>query len=77
MNLLDLGFIQAKKDIIPIGNPGTGKTFLSKWFAYAATQTGIKTLFTTAMDMINQLVVAENHHTMLKKFRFYQSQELL
>jgi DNA replication protein DnaC len=27
LNLLDLGFIQAKKDIILIGNPGTGKTF--------------------------------------------------
>ncbi len=77
LNLLDLGFIQAKKDIILIGNPGTGKTFLSKCFAYAATQTGIKTLFTTAMDMINQLVAAENDHTMLKKLQFYQSQDLL
>jgi DNA replication protein DnaC len=50
LNLLDLGFIQAKKDIILIGNPGTGKTWLSKCIAYAATQNGVKTLFITAMQ---------------------------
>jgi len=72
-----LTFIQDKKDIILIGNPGTGKTFLSRCIAYAATQEGIKTLFTTAMDMINQLVAAEAEHTFLKKLQYYQSQELL
>ncbi len=77
LNLMDLKFIQDKKDIILIGNPGTGKTFLSRCIAYAATQAGIKTLFTTAMDMINQLVAAEAEHTLLKKLQYYQSQDLL
>ncbi|RLC55503.1 MAG: hypothetical protein DRH89_07580, partial [Candidatus Cloacimonadota bacterium] len=40
-----------------------GKTFLSRCVAYAATQAGIKTLFTTTMDMINQLVAAKTDHT--------------
>ncbi|MCF6247385.1 MAG: ATP-binding protein [Desulfobacula sp.] len=77
LNLIDLGFVQNKKDIIMIGNPGTGKTFLSKCIAYAATQAGIKTLFTTAMDMINQLVAAQTDHTLIKKLKFYQSQDIL
>lgn len=77
LNLVDLGFIRDQKDIIFIGNPGTGKTFLSKCIAYAATQAGIKTLFTTAVDMINQLVAAEQDHTLLKKLKYYQSQDLL
>ena len=77
LNLMDLEFIRAKKDIISIGNPGTGKTFLSRCIAYAATQAGIKTLFTTAIDMINQLVAAEADHTLLKKLQYYQSQDLL
>lgn len=77
LNLMNLRFIQEKKDIILIGNPGTGKTFLSRCIAYAATQAGIKTLFTTAMDMINQLVAAEAEHTLLKKLQYYQSQDLL
>lgn len=77
LNLMDLGFVQDKKDIILIGNPGTGKTFLSKCIAYAATQAGFKTLFTTAMDMINQLVAAQTDHTLLKKLKYYQSQDIL
>ena len=77
LNLIDLGFVQDKKDIILIGNPGTGKTFLSKCIAYAATQAGIKTLFTTAVDMINQLVAAQTDNTLLKKLKYYQSQDIL
>lgn len=77
LNLVDLKFIHDKKDVIFIGNPGTGKTFLSRCIAYAATQAGIKTFFTTAVDMINHLVAAEQDHTLLKKLNYYQSQDLL
>jgi len=77
LNLIDLAFIQQKKDIILIGNPGVGKSFLAKCIAYAATQAGIKTLFTTAMDMINHLIAAEADHSLLKKLQYYQTQELL
>ncbi len=77
LSLVDLKFIHDRKDIIFIGNPGTGKTFLSRCIAYAATQAGIKTLFTTAVDMINHLVAAEQDHTLLKKLNYYQSQDLL
>jgi len=77
VNLMDLEFIKHRKDIILIGNPGVGKSFLAKCMAYAATQVGIKVLFTTAMDMINHLIAAEADHSLLKKLQFYQSQELL
>jgi DNA replication protein DnaC len=77
VNLMDLEFIKHRKDIILIGNPGVGKSFLAKCMAYAATQAGIKVLFTTAMDMINHLIAAEADHSMLKKLHYYQSQELL
>jgi DNA replication protein DnaC len=77
LNLMDLGFIKQRKDIILIGNPGVGKSFLAKCMAYAATQAGIKVLFTTAMDMINHLIAADADHSLLKKLHHYQSQELL
>ena len=67
LNLMDLEFINQKKDIILIGNPGTGKSFLARAIAYAATQAGLKTLFTTAMDMVNHLIEAEADHNLLKK----------
>lgn len=77
VNLIDLEFIKHRKDIILIGNPGVGKSYLAKCMAYAATQAGLKVLFTTAMDMINHLIAAEADHSMLKKLQYYQSQELL
>jgi len=77
VNLMDLGFIEHRKDIILIGNPGVGKSFLAKCVAYAATQAGLKVLFTTAMDMINHLIAADADHSLLKKLHHYQSQELL
>ena len=77
LNLTSLEFVQQKKDVIVIGNPGTGKSFLAKCIAYAATQAGKKVLFTTAMDMINHLIAAEADQSLLKKLHFYQSQDLL
>jgi len=77
LNLTSLSFLQQKQDVILIGNPGTGKSFLAKCIAYAATQAGKKVLFTTAMDMINHLIAAEADHSLLKKLYHYQSQDLL
>lgn len=77
LNLMDMEFIQKRQDIVLIGNPGVGKSHLAKCLAYTATQKGVKTLFTSAMDMINQLVNAEASHTLLKKLHYYQSQDLL
>ncbi|HHB75160.1 MAG TPA: AAA family ATPase [Desulfobulbus sp.] len=77
LGLMDLEFIRQKKDIVLIGNPGVGKSLLAKTIAYAATQEGIKTLFTSAMDMINQLIAAQDGHDLLKKLKTYQSPDLL
>lgn len=77
LNLLDLEFVRQRKDIILIGNPGVGKSFLAKCLAYATTQAGIKTLFTTAMDMLNHLIAAEAAHSLLTKLSFYETPDLL
>lgn len=77
LSLLDLIFIRQKKDIVLIGNPGVGKSLLAKTIGYAATQDGIRTLFTSAVDMINQLVAAQDGHDLLKKLKTYQTPDLL
>lgn len=77
LELTSLSFLKHKADVILIGNPGTGKSFLAKCIAYQATQAGKKVLFTTAMDMINHLIAAEADHSLLKKLNLYQSQDLL
>ena len=77
LNLLNLDFLKEHKDVILIGNPGTGKTFLAKCIAYATCNANIKVLFTTAIDMINHLIAAEADHSLLKKLHYYQSPTLL
>jgi DNA replication protein DnaC len=77
LHLLDLEFIKERMDVILIGNPGTGKTFLANCIAGAACNANVKVFFTTAMDMINHLIAAEADHSLLKKLHFYQSPDLL
>ena len=77
LNLMTPEFILEKKDVIFIGHPGTGKTFLAKCIGYQATQAGIKVLFTSTMDMINHLIASEADHSLIKKLTYYQSPDLL
>jgi len=77
LNLMSLEFIEQKKDIILIGNPGVGKSFLAKCMAYEATIACKKVLFTTAMDMINHLIAAEADKSLLNKLNYYVKPALL
>jgi DNA replication protein DnaC len=77
LHLLDMEFIRERMDVILIGNPGTGKTFLANCVAGAACNANVKVLFTTAIDMINHLIAAEADHSLLKKLQYYQSPDLL
>ena len=77
LNLLSLEFIRERMDVILIGNPGTGKTFLAKCIATAACNANIKVLFTSAMEMVNHLIAADADRSLLKKLQYYQSPALL
>jgi DNA replication protein DnaC len=77
LRLLECDFIENHKDVIFIGSPGTGKTRLAKTIAYQACLKNKRVLFTTAMDMINQLIAAQSDHSLLKKLKYYQNPPLL
>ena len=77
LDLLNLDFISKHRDVILIGNPGTGKTFLAKCIGFAACNANKKVLFTSAMDMINQLIAADVDHSLVKKLSIYTSTDLL
>jgi len=77
LRLLDLDFIAEGTNVILIGNPGTGKTFLSKIIAWRACQARHRVLFTSAMDMLNQLLASQLDHSLVRKLKIYTAPSLL
>jgi DNA replication protein DnaC len=77
LRMLDLTFLQAGTNLVLIGNPGVGKTFLAKIFGWKACQANQRVLFTTAMDMLNQLSASQVDHSLVRKLKAYTEPTLL
>jgi len=77
LRLLDLSFLTKGTNIVLIGNPGVGKTFLAKVIAWRACQANQRVLFTTAMDMLNHLLASQVDHSVVRKLRTYTEPSLL
>jgi DNA replication protein DnaC len=77
LHLLDLDFVKQGTNIILIGNPGTGKTYLSKIIGWKACQANLRVLFTPAMQMLNQLVASQADHSLVRKLKIYTDPTLL
>ena len=77
LRLLDLSFIANGTNLILIGNPGVGKTFLSKIVGWRACQSNQRVLFTNAMDMLNHLLASQVDHSLVRKLKAYTEPALL
>jgi DNA replication protein DnaC len=77
LHTLGLDFVGKRGHLIFLGRGGLGKTHLATAIGYAACQREIRTLFTTAADMINRLVAAKSDHTLERALRRYCSPRLL
>ncbi len=77
LHLLDLDFVKQGTNIVLIGNPGTGKTFLSKIIGWKACQANLRVLITPAMQMLNQLVASQADHSLVRKLKIYTDPTLL
>lgn len=77
LRLLDLDFLQKGTNVVLIGNPGVGKTYLAKVIGWRACQANHGVLFTTAMDMLNQLNASQVDHSLVRKMRAYTEPALL
>ena len=77
LRLLDLSFLDKGTNLVLIGNPGVGKTFLAKLIAWRACQANQRVLFTTAMDMLNHLLASQVDHSLVRKLKTYTEPTLL
>jgi DNA replication protein DnaC len=64
LHLASLHFIHEKRNVIFLGPPGTGKTHLAIALGLKAAQAKHKVLFTTAVEVVTQLLTAEQSGTL-------------
>jgi DNA replication protein DnaC len=77
LRLLDLEFLRNGTNLVLIGNPGVGKTYLARIFGWKACQANHRVLFTTAMDMLNHLLASQVDHSLVRKLKTYTEPTLL
>jgi len=77
LRLLDLDFLTQGTNVVIIGNPGTGKTYLAKIIGWKVCQANCRILFTTAMNMVNQLVASQVDHSLVRKLKTYTDPTVL
>ncbi len=77
LRLLDLDFLDQGTNVVLIGNPGVGKTYLARILGWRACQANRRVLFTTAMDMLNHLVASQADHSLVRRLKFYTDPTLL
>jgi len=70
-------FIREKKNIVFIGNPGTGKTHLSIAIGIRALMKGFKVYFTSVAEMLQNLNASRADNSYYQKVSFYLAPELL
>ena len=74
-DLIELGFIDDKENIICIGNPGRGKTHLAIALGIAACMADKRVLFTNVPNLVIELKEAMSRHEITnykKKFERYE-----
>lgn len=76
-NLLRLSFITKKSNVVFVGGVGLGKTHLASALGYQACLMGHKVLFTSAIDVINSLIAAQQVGRLKQELKTYLKPSLL
>jgi DNA replication protein DnaC len=76
-DLATLRFIEEKRPIVWLGQPGCGKTHLAVALAILAVEAGYRGYFTTGNDMVRQLLSAQRDGNFAHKLRTYTAPTVL
>ncbi|KPA11460.1 IstB ATP binding domain-containing protein [Candidatus Magnetomorum sp. HK-1] len=77
MELSTLNFIDRKQGIILAGNSGTGKSYIAKALILCACQRLYRSRYTTASDMLKELMSGLSDESLEQKLKKYISPEVL
>ncbi len=75
--LLDFGFIDERHNLVFIGPPGVGKTHLAIGIGHKAVEAGYRVLFRTALDLVEDLELAEMKGELKKRVAQLAKYDLL
>lgn len=75
--LLDFNFIDERRNVIFIGPPGVGKTHLAISIGIEAVSAGYKVLFKSALDLVEELELAEMKGELKKRLTQLGKYDLL
>jgi DNA replication protein DnaC len=77
LSLLDLRFIDEKRNAILLGPPGVGKSHIADAIAHRACHEGRRVLFTTAVQLVNHLQASLADGGLIRRLKTYTGPELL
>lgn len=77
LNVCNMDFVRRKEHLIFLGPSGIGKTHLASALGYVACQSTIRTVFTTAADMINRLIASKSDRGLERGLKKYTGAGLL
>ena len=75
--LLDFQFIDDRNNLVFIGPPGVGKTHLAIGIGYKAVEAGYRVLFRNALDLVEELELAEMKGELKKRVSALAKYDLL
>lgn len=75
--LLDFQFIDERNNLVFIGPPGVGKTHLATGIGYKAVEAGYRVLFRNALDLVEELELAEMKGELKKRVSALAKYDLL
>jgi len=76
-DLATLRFIDERRPVVFLGQPGCGKTHLAVALATLAVEAGYRGYFTTGDDMVRQLLSAQREGNLAHKLRTYTAPTVL
>lgn len=76
-SLLDFQFIDERQNLVFIGPPGVGKTHLAIGIGHKAVDAGYRVLFRTALELVEELELAEMKGELKKKISQLSKSDLL